>query len=161
MTERWLPVVGFEGYYEVSDMGNVRSILRRKGSPAALLKPWVNKRGYRAVGLSAAPRKLTREVHALVASAFLGPRPDGHEVRHLNGENLDCRLANLSYGTRSENTLDRVRHGTHHMSMRAHCKRGHEFTESNTIRRSARPNTRLCRECRRISNSRSTVWAEQ
>jgi len=48
----------------------------------------------------------TYEVQRLVALAFLGPRPEGHETRHLDGNRLNNRLDNLAYGTRSQNQLD-------------------------------------------------------
>jgi hypothetical protein len=67
--------------------------------------PQVNLRGGRGIHKSIT-------VHRLVATAFLGPRPAGLEVRHLNGDPTDCRLANLAYGTPAENGQDRVRHGT-------------------------------------------------
>ncbi len=52
-------------------------------------------------------------VHRLVLLAFKGPRPDGQYCRHLNGVPTDNRLANLAWGTKSENTFDKVGHGTH------------------------------------------------
>jgi hypothetical protein len=61
-------------------------------------------------------------VHRLVLRAFVGPCPDGQEVRHLDGNPANNNLANLAYGTRSENIADALRHGTtvlgeaHHMA---------------------------------------------
>jgi hypothetical protein len=54
----------------------------------------------------------TYQVHSLVMLAFVGPRPYGNEVRHLNGNKLDNRLENLCYGTVRENWQDRWKHGT-------------------------------------------------
>lgn len=72
------------------------------------LKPTIDKRyGYRLVGVYGK----TRLVHCLVALAFLGPRPSGMDVRHLNGCKADNRSANLAYGTRKENEEDKARHG--------------------------------------------------
>lgn len=124
MTERWLPVVGFEGLYEVSDMGNVRSVKRqvrvvgRWGSEevrtysSRKLKTHKAPSGYVRVVLSASGRLTTRTVHSLVAEAFLGPVPEGQEVRHKNGRANQNRLSNLVYGTRSQNREDSRRHGT-------------------------------------------------
>jgi len=50
-------------------------------------------------------------VHQLVARTFLGPRPDGADVRHLNGDPRDNRVDNLCYGSRTENILDHYRQG--------------------------------------------------
>lgn len=90
-----------------------------------------------------------RYVHALVASAFIGPRPDGQEVRHLDGDRLNPNVANLAYGTRSQNRIDCVQHGTDHNASKTHCANGHEFTEANTYVYKGRGKTeRQCRTCR-------------
>lgn len=52
-----------------------------------------------------------RMVHHLVAEAFIGPRPDGHVIRHKNDDRTDNRARNLCYGTQSENMADAVRNG--------------------------------------------------
>ncbi len=87
------------------------------------------------------------KVHHMVAAAFLGPRPDGTEVRHLNGKPADNRPMNLAWGTRSENQLDSVRHGTHHMASKTHCPAGHGYTPENTRTYNGK---RTCRACNRI-----------
>lgn len=57
-------------------------------------------------------------VHRAVAEAWLGPRPEGLQTRHLNGNNLDNRPSNLAYGTVKENAQDRMAHGTTHRGKR-------------------------------------------
>lgn len=143
--ERWLPVPGYEGLYEVSDMGRVRA-LRRRGSPGGLLAAKPNSGGYPRVSLWENRRVKYRGVHQLVALAFIGPRPEGQEVRHLDGNPLNSVLANLAYGTPSENVQDCLRHGTHHLASKTRCKNGHEFTDENTYRYRGK---RICRACRR------------
>jgi hypothetical protein len=109
----WLPVPDYEGLYEVSDSGLVRSIARRTtrgGVRAASL--WGKRRAYLRVTLSKDGHIRTAAVHSLVAAAFLGPRPADMEVRHIDGDSLNNRLSNLAYGTHAENGLDRRRHGT-------------------------------------------------
>lgn len=101
--ERWLPVPGFEGLYEVSDHGRVRNIER-------LLRPSRQQRGHRLVALGSTAQ---RYVHRLVLEAFVGPAPQGMECRHLNGDPSDNRLTNLAWGTREENYADRDRLGEH------------------------------------------------
>lgn len=103
--ERWLPVPGYEGLYEVSDLGNVRPVRR-------LLKPQVNTHGYLSVTLSRSGKTKTIPIHVLVCDAFLGPRPVGQERRHGPGGQRDNSVANLSFGTPPENQRDRVRDGT-------------------------------------------------
>jgi hypothetical protein len=111
MTERWLPIPGYEDAYEVSDDGQVRSIDRvvlgylRRGK---ILRQQTGINGYQYVTL----RYQNPSVHTLVAAAFIGPRPDGYVIAHANGVKADNQLANLRYCTRSENESDKLRHGT-------------------------------------------------
>lgn len=114
MTEIWKPVVGYEGY-EVSSLGRVRSIGLRVWNgkvhywkPGRILLPGLASNGYYTVAL----RGKSRTVHSLVADAFLGLRPAGMEVRHLDGKRANCSRTNLAYGTRVENRADSERHGT-------------------------------------------------
>ena len=113
--EEWRPVVGWEGLYEVSDLGRVRSLdraVKRGRYKGELLRPWTNKGGYSCVFLSGVGRKRrNRQVHSLVAEAFIGPRPKGQVVRHgpLGVVNA---ISNLTYGTPADNSADRLRDGT-------------------------------------------------
>jgi hypothetical protein len=109
--EVWKPVVGYEGLYEVSDQGRVRS-LRTARKAGCIRKTPVNAQGYLAVDLKHNGKRKTFRVHTLVLTAFVGQRQAGHECRHLNGDRADARLANLAWGTPSENDNDRRRHGT-------------------------------------------------
>lgn len=67
--------------------------------------------GYGYVNFWHSGKVIARTTHSLVADAFLGPRPSGMEVRHLNGIRSDNRISNLAYGTKVENAADRDRHG--------------------------------------------------
>lgn len=132
MSEVWKPVVGFEGAYEVSDQGRVRSLDRvveaqnRWGSTTRyvkrgrVLRPLTNhaRGGYRYANLRVDGQQSLRRVSVLVAAAFLGPRPEGQQVRHKNGVASDDRLSNLVYGTPAENAADKLLHGTHHRGER-------------------------------------------
>jgi hypothetical protein len=118
--ERWIPVPDWDDFYEVSDQGRVRSLDRvvvdRNGRRMAyagrLIAPRLNRKtGYTAVVLARPGVRLTRAIHVLVASAWLGPRPDGMEVRHGENGKLDNSLANLCYGTPKQNGEDKVRDG--------------------------------------------------
>jgi DNA-binding transcriptional regulator YiaG len=90
----WKPVVGFEGLYEVSDIGDVR-----KAKTGRMLKPVVTRKGYRQVTLSRNGVQRTALIHALIAEAFLGPRPDDHGVYHRDGDKVNDRADNLHYAT--------------------------------------------------------------
>jgi hypothetical protein len=143
----WRPVVGFESNYHVSDDGQVKS-LPRNTTRGGILRPAVSKQpGYPEVALWLNGKARTLKVHQLVAAAFLGPRPKGQEVRHLNGNRLDCRLTNLQYGTRLENAQDTIDHGHNKNAAKTHCPKGHPYDEANTYRIASRPTNRYCRAC--------------
>ena len=156
-TERWLPVVGWEGYYEVSDLGRVRSVdrviryrdgrtTRQKG---LLLRIYTNPDGYRSIQLSRSGSLTRRSIYQLVAESFHGPRPTStSEVQHLNGNSSDDRASNLRWGTKSDNTYDSVAHGTHNRARRERCKNGHRLIEPN-LRRDSTPRLRRCLACHR------------
>lgn len=105
MTENWKPVVGFEGAYEVSDRGRVRSSVRGQ-----ILRPQRHSGGYVQVSLG---RGNTRLVATLVLEAFAGPRPAGLEVCHNDGDKQNNAFANLRWDCHVKNCADRVRHGSH------------------------------------------------
>lgn len=107
-----------------------------------------NKSGHRQLSLRNSSGAVTRSVHSLVAEAFLGPRPEGQEVRHLDGNGMNNDVSNLVYGTRQQNQRDRVEHGTHYLSNRTHCPANHEYTDENTYR-PPHGRERRCRTCRR------------
>ena len=106
-TERWLPVVRYEGWYEVSDWGRVRNAITGK-----ILKTKLSGRGYLTVCLCRNGHKIRRPVHLLVLEAFVGPPAPGQEGRHGPNGKLDNRLTELCWGTRKQNLADRERDGT-------------------------------------------------
>ena len=118
--EEWRPVVGYEGFFEVSSIGRVRSlervVLRSNGSPQ-MIKGRIRKlrednHGYVVMVLrKAGHRARTRKVHHLVLEAFVGPA-NGLHCRHLDGCKTNNRVENLCYGTRKENEHDKLFHGT-------------------------------------------------
>lgn len=144
--ESWLPIPGYEGCYEVSNLGRVRS-LPRNTTFGRILAQDILHAGHRRVTLYRDGRRSRIFVHRLVLLAFVGPCPEGMECRHLNGDSADNRLANLTYGTRSENTLDDVRHGKHRNARKTHCIRNHEYTPENTY--VGPDGSRKCRTCAR------------
>lgn len=119
--EQWRPVCGFEGLYEVSDQGRVRSLDRsitdrrgRRQLIAGRIKslPKLNT-GYPVVHLAKDGRTITKAVHTVVLEAFVGPRPAGHVCCHNDGDPSNNWLANLRWDTQSNNLLDAIKHGTH------------------------------------------------
>ena len=104
--EVWKLVPGYDGKYEVSDQGQIRSYKRRP--EGRILRPGRMPSGHLSVALG---RKNSQCVHKLVLLAFVGAAPDKHECLHMNGNPADNRLSNLRWGTRSENMKDAYAHG--------------------------------------------------
>lgn len=152
MPEEWRPVAGYEGLYEVSDLGRIRSVKNEKTKHRGLVLSQAHNRGrYRQVTLKKGGHGRTLMVHQVVAHAFLGEQKPGLEVRHLNGDKEDNGVANLAYGTKSENMKDMVRHGTHRFG-KSHCIHGHEFTPDNIYLTKA--GYRVCKKCQNSANKR-------
>ncbi len=156
--ERWRAVPNYEGLYEVSSAGTVRSVDRVVHYESGRVVRWTGRTlvqtmrpdGHVQVTL-AHPLRGHRQskVHAIVASAFLGPRIDGDVIRHLDGLSTNNTVENLAYGSQSENAFDSVRHGTHPQSRKAHCPRGHRLCDPNLRAGSKRDGYRGCLACSR------------
>lgn len=154
--EAWKPVFGYEGLYEVSDLGNVRSLdrvkLNRWGEylkRGAVLRPGLDDKGYPMVVLTRDGKPRTRRVHVLVLEAFASPRPAGLHACHGDGDSQNNRVENLRWDTPNENTFDKIRHGTHLQAAQTHCKRGHPLGGPDSDVQ-IRPNgRRRCRRCER------------
>lgn len=142
-TEDWRTVEGFPDY-EVSSEGRIRF-------NGDVLNPPLNSNGYLRLAMvpEGGGRKVRRYVHQLVAVAFHGPRPAGKEVRHLNGQPLDCRAVNLAWDTHRRNMLDIVDHGAHYSANKERCPQGHPYDGENTYVTPGRPTARYCRACRK------------
>lgn len=163
LPESWREIPGYAGYYEVSDLGRVRSLARiidrRDGKlqpvRGRLLRQASLRGGYRRVFLHRDGQRWDQEVHRLVLLAFAGPAPHGHECLYGDGDPSNNCLSNLRWGTRSENRLDAVRHGRHNMKVRDRCPRGHRLIQPNLDPHHLRHGRRTCRACAR---ARTTDW---
>lgn len=151
--ELWRPVVGFEGEYEVSNCGLVRSVDRVQVRPSdgksfrrrgQLLKPAPHPKGHLVLHLT---RGQARYVHDLVLCAFIGPRPDGMIALHADDNPANNRASNLRWGSYSDNARDAVRNGTHHQAVKTVCPRGHRLVAPNLVV-SVLPR-RGCKSCNR------------
>ena len=127
--EMWVPIPGFPGY-EVSDWGGVRSV--KYGDQRIRKLIFAKRGGYPQLALRADGVSYLRKVHSLVMLAFVGPRPDDLEIRHLDGDVRNARLSNLRYGTHLENAADQRGHGTNANLRKTHCPKGHLYDEANT-----------------------------
>lgn len=103
---RWLPVPGFEGVYDVSDAGEIRSV-----ASGLIRRLFVRSNGYRAIYLTSGSKRKCVLVHAVVLAAFGGPRQPGQVCRHLDGNPANNTPSNLAWGTPSENANDCRLHG--------------------------------------------------
>jgi hypothetical protein len=106
--ETWLPVVGYEGWYEVSDHGRVRRVA---GATAGRLLAGFSFNGYVRVPLTRHGQMEHYFVHQLVLAAFVGPCPDGLVCNHKDGDKANNRPANLEWVTHQENKDHAVRTG--------------------------------------------------
>lgn len=146
MTERWLPIPGYEGHYEVSDQGRVKSF-KRGGE--RIMRDAAKYAGYRTVCLTLDHGRRTHQVHSLVLRAFVGAPPARYVGCHNNGDPADNRLENLRWDTQASNVADTLAHGKHNMASKTHCPSGHPYDESNVYHRG---NRRVCRTCARAAS---------
>lgn len=105
--EEWKPIIGYEGLYEVSTYGRIRS-LPRKGSKGGIVKPSLSGSGYLQTHLCKDGVSKTFQIHRLVAMHFLDNANDYPEVNHIDECKTNNHVSNLEYCTRLQN----VRHGT-------------------------------------------------
>lgn len=115
----WRPVLGYEGFYEISDSGLVRSLDRISSTTGKLREGKTLKihlhEGYPSVNLTTDEKHQCVRVHALLIKAFVCGRPEGQECRHLDGVRTNIDLSNLRWGTKSQNHLDRIAHGRNNL----------------------------------------------
>lgn len=119
--EEWRCVTGYEGLYDVSSFGRVRS---RHGGGLRILAPVRQRQGYLSVVLFKDGEKKRHSIHRLVCIEFNGPQPEGCEVGHSDGSKDNNDRRNLRWVTKAENYADKVKHGyvphsnTHHTGER-------------------------------------------
>lgn len=119
MEEKWVSVFGWEDFYEVSDLGRVRS-LKRQGKTLLgirsyggnILVPIKHRNGYLVFNLTSSGRREQILAHRVILESFIGECPEKKEACHNNGDRIDNRLENLRWDTRKENHADKIKHGT-------------------------------------------------
>lgn len=156
--EVWTAIPGFEGRYEVSSLGRVRSMgfysnnrygTRTWRAGRVLKATIVPHTGYRAVTLVDEQRQHSiHRVHRLVLLAFIGPPPPGKpNGLHSDDNKLNNRLTNLRWGTHSDNNFDSVDNGSHAQARKQACDRGHLYVSCNVRNHSAAAGLRGCQSC--------------
>jgi hypothetical protein len=105
MIEIWKTIPGYEGWYDISNLGNVRRIRAGQGARAGkILKPTRNKNGYYFLALTKNGKPKYRKLHQLVCEIFNGPSPSRkHEPNHKDGKKKNNTAHNLEWSTRKEN----------------------------------------------------------
>ena len=176
MTEEWKPVVGYEGYYEVSSLGRVRSVerlvVRKTGQrvvfPGVVLSTFLSPNGRIQVSLWKGNRMKNPQVHRLVAMAFL-PNPDNlPEVNHKDEnpqnnrvENLEwcTKKYNMNYGTRVERMVQKL-----WVPVVGIDKDGNEYRFASMLEAAEKTGARkqeisnICRGCGRAKRSGGYRW---
>lgn len=135
-TEEWRSVPGYDRRYQVSSLGRVRSCLNGKHR---VLTPQ-NNRGYRTIKLGRG--HVTCYLHKVVALAFLGPKPEGLEIDHIDGDRANNRVDNLRYLTHAQNMVA-------HRERQHFCRRNHPY-DGNEYWYNGR---RSCRACARENDN--------
>ena len=115
--EVWRPVVGYEGLYSVSDLGQVRRDVdwNRDNKAGKIIRIHTDGTGgYHRVCLCRNGKSKKYSIHSLVMAAFVGQRPEGLSINHKDGIKSDNRLSNLEYCTSSQNTIHSYQNGLQH-----------------------------------------------
>lgn len=135
--EKWVQI---DNAYSVSSFGRVKG-------PRKITFGSVGSRGYLQVCI----HRKTKNVHVLVAEAFLGQRPDGMHVCHGDGDKTNNRLDNLRYDTPKSNWEDFRNNplSTTHAITRTKCPLGHQLSEKNLVPNQLKRGWRACLACAR------------
>jgi hypothetical protein len=163
--ETWRPIPGWEGRYEASDLGRIRSLARvvetvggwSQSYRARIMRPSVRPDGRLRVTLCKDCRNHYFLVHRLVLLAFVGPCPDGFEACHNDGHPDNNILANLRYDTHLGNMADKDRHGTNHQRNKIRCPWGHLLAAPNLVLSGVTVGRRLCLACARARAARQSA----
>ena len=125
--EIWKPIKDFEGYYEVSNIGRVRSLNYKRTGKGKILKNIEDYKGYLEVGLTKNGKRKQFKIHRLVAEAFI-PNPENKPcIDHINTVKSDNRVENLRWVTYKENsnnekTLEKFKGENHHFFGKHHTE---------------------------------------
>lgn len=153
--EIWRPVPDFEGYYEVSNLGRVRSVDRvvtrdygdgrtTTVTRCGQIMKFDYRDGYATVRMQANRRAFKAYVHRLVCEAFNGEQPSAEKsmVAHNDGDPTNNTPGNLRWATEAENQRDREGHGTHNRGERSHLAKL-TWDDASEIRQSCEPTSHL------------------
>lgn len=118
MNKEWRPVLGYEGLYEISNTGEVKSLKRKRRNGSGfyyqkekILKQTFTTTGYKKVELSKEGKRKSLKVHRLVAIAFIPNPLNKEEVNHIDGNKINNNVDNLEWVTSSENSIHAIETG--------------------------------------------------
>lgn len=126
MNEEWKPIIGWEKFYEISNIGNVRSKIRYSPMnslhPDVLIKRGGNKINpfksgcrYLVVNLTGGGKREKKPIHVAVLEAFVCQRPEGKVCCHYDGDMYNNNINNLRWDTMENNNKDKKRHGRYYV----------------------------------------------
>lgn len=115
MEEIWKDIENFEGLYQVSNLGNIKSFPKKGSYKTIIMKPFIvsgkKTKGYYGIELRKNSKRFPKLVHRLVAETFI-PNPNNLlQVNHINGNRLDNRVDNLEWCTQSDNIKHAYKNG--------------------------------------------------
>lgn len=157
MGEEWRPVIGYAGFYEVSNKGRVRSVDRVTSHGNRLrgrvLKERPLPNGRPRVSLARDAKTVDAYPYRLVLEAFIGPCPPDMEALHWDDDHNNNCLSNLRWGTRTDNMRDMSRNERGNAGV-AYCPAGHPYSPENTYVYPGNRKHRGCRACGRIHGAK-------
>ena len=130
MTEVWKDIKGYEGYYQISNLGRVKSLFRivphklkgKKTIPEKILKQCISSPGYYATVLTKNSKGKSTRIHRLIAFHFIANPENKPEINHKKTIKTDNRIENLEWVTRKENIAHAIRHGLWENNLKSRAK---------------------------------------
>jgi len=148
--EQWREIKDYEGYYQVSNIGNVRRVNKDPRSPKfRVLKKGLFKGGYEYVGI-----RKNRTVHRLVATAFILNPKNKAQVNHINGIKTDNHVDNLEWVTPKENQVHASKLGLTANGEKNGFSKLNEFQ----VREILKSNLSLCKLGKKYNVSSTNIW---
>lgn len=156
--EQWRAIAGYEGSYEISDHGNVRSLPRKGGDgknyKGRVLKPSTTARSrIRQIILFKDGERYSSTIHKLVLHTFVGEPKPGEEAIHNDGDAANNHVSNLQWGTSVDNAQAIIARGNNIHRRKERCPRGHLLELPNLTAYSIRQNWRSCLSCSKAHRS--------
>lgn len=122
MEEIWRDIEGYEGLYQVSNLGRIKSFISQRNKKEKILHPSNDKDGYLFIGLYKNGNQKPKRVHRIVAGNFIPNTNNKPQVNHINGDKKDNRVENLEWCTCKENIVHAWEEGLHKLSKEHHKK---------------------------------------